>query len=163
MRSKKGKCHDSSLVHSPSPSSPSPHFPSSFLTTIFAVAAMTSPSSSQMPYLQSATPFFPGGWPSPSEEAHDADLSTATYPIASDNRSEPDNVNEKTQRRWTYSGSTVSIPAVSTPVTPTSPDFKPLTASTSHNSRMSQLTENTVCSSGDHMPTNHSFTSLSAL
>ncbi|KAI0662769.1 hypothetical protein C8Q70DRAFT_1043125 [Cubamyces menziesii] len=107
---------------------------------------MTSPSSSQMPYLQSATPFFPGGWPSPSEEAHDADLSTATYPIASDNRSESDNVNEKTQRRWTFSGSTVSIPAVSTPVTPTSPDFKPLTASTSHNSRMSQLTENTLSS-----------------
>ncbi|KAH9898455.1 hypothetical protein C8Q73DRAFT_788635 [Cubamyces lactineus] len=107
---------------------------------------MASPSSWQTSSFQPATQFLPGGWPNQSQEAHDADISTATHRSTSDNYSELDNVNEKTQRRWTYAGPTAPNPRVSTPVTPTSPDFRPLTASTSQNSRMSQLTENTLSS-----------------
>ncbi|KAI9063013.1 hypothetical protein FKP32DRAFT_1572912 [Trametes sanguinea] len=55
--------------------------------------------------------------------------------------------NDKAQRRWTYAGAAPSTRAtVPSPQTPTSPDFIPLAASTSQDSRMSQSTEHTLSS-----------------
>ncbi|EIW64720.1 uncharacterized protein TRAVEDRAFT_68472 [Trametes versicolor FP-101664 SS1] len=56
-----------------------------------------------------------------------------------------DALSDAARRRWTYTGpGQFTVPVFS--ASPTSPDFAPLTASASHNSRMSGLTDNTLSS-----------------
>ncbi|KAI0374222.1 hypothetical protein BV20DRAFT_935455 [Pilatotrama ljubarskyi] len=106
---------------------------------------MASPSSSQPAFQPPPSPLVPGAWPTSSQDACDPDVSIASSPAIS--VSQVVNLTAaKARRRWTYAGCVSSITQPSSPATPASPDFVPLTASTSQDSTMSGLTENTLSS-----------------
>ncbi|KAL7285271.1 hypothetical protein ACG7TL_000365 [Trametes sanguinea] len=74
-------------------------------------------------------------------------MSAASYPEMSEMPANDTMTSDKAQRRWTYAGAAPSACAtMPSPQTPTSPDFIPLSASTSQDSRMSQSTEHTLSS-----------------
>ncbi|KAI0669951.1 hypothetical protein C8Q78DRAFT_156600 [Trametes maxima] len=131
-------------------------------TTTFLSTAMASPSPCQPPPPQHSTPFFPGAWPSASDEGHDPDMSTVSYPGLSDLRT-PDFASDNARRRWTYAGPILPLATKPTPTTPTSLDHNPLTVSASQGSRMSRFTDNTLSSAASSTLNTPDMTRWSAL
>ncbi|KAI0361683.1 hypothetical protein OH77DRAFT_453467 [Trametes cingulata] len=101
---------------------------------------MASPSSYEFAGQPPPSPCVPGAWPSSSQDVCDPDVSTASYPLVSGSQT-VSAVVDKARRRWTYTGGSASSAGI-----PATPDFVPLAASTSQDSRMSGLTENTLSS-----------------
>ncbi|KAI0651798.1 hypothetical protein C8Q79DRAFT_58501 [Trametes meyenii] len=124
---------------------PRPTFSPCLSTTTFLAPAMASPSSFQTPAPQHSTPFFPGAWPNASDEGHDPDMSTVSYPGLS-NLGASNSISGKARRRWTYAGPILPLAATPCPLTPTSPELGPLAVSASQGSRVSHFTDNTLSS-----------------